>query len=76
MISSQHCLKVLTGLRELMKKNECDWAVFLVRGFEDAPFSWGGREHGYGENVYAFYIFPDDDYYGFIIVGENDDLPI
>lgn len=76
MISAAHCLKVVDGLNEILKKEECEWIVLVVRGFDDAPVSFGLREHGYGENLYMFFILPNDEYYGYVIVGENEEIPL
>lgn len=76
MISAQQCLIALGKVRHLIKENECEWAAVTVRGFDDAPISWGQREHGSGENLTMFFFKKNDDYFGYVISGENDELPI
>lgn len=49
------------------------------RGFEDAPVSWGGAEHGRavlggggGENDYHIVLLPGEQYAVFVAAGAAD----
>ncbi|KAI8363559.1 ribonuclease P 40kDa subunit-domain-containing protein [Mortierella sp. GBAus27b] len=62
LIPSESILKMFQALRSLLDgPANPDWTNFTVWGFQDAPISWRGEEHGHlmnGENMYSFFLWP------------------
>ncbi|KAF9364548.1 Ribonuclease P protein subunit p40 [Mortierella sp. NVP85] len=62
LIPSQSVVQMFQALRSLLGEPTCPpWANFTVWGFQDAPISWLGKEHGHlvnGENMYSFFLWP------------------
>ncbi|KAI7821945.1 ribonuclease P 40kDa subunit-domain-containing protein [Gamsiella multidivaricata] len=61
LIPSQSVFQIFESLRSVLPELvDPVWANFTVWGFQDAPVSWLGREHGHllsGENMYSFFIW-------------------
>jgi len=79
LLQSEHAFNVLNKVRQHVKEQSLPWAVLIGRGFENAPVAWGDNEHSKflsGDYLYAFYVQPDDVYWGFVQSGQYDNLPI
>ncbi|KAF9188139.1 hypothetical protein BGZ51_000723 [Haplosporangium sp. Z 767] len=61
LIPSPSILRIFDALRSLLTGPlDQKWANFTVWGFQDAPISWLGSEHGHlmsGENMYSFFLW-------------------
>ncbi|KAJ7338499.1 hypothetical protein JRQ81_012401 [Phrynocephalus forsythii] len=54
------------------------WVTLVVHGFADSPVSWRESEHNFlkgGENLYAFVVFRNLDYWLQMAVGAYDNCP-
>lgn len=61
--------------RNLLKTADLPWVAVTVWGFTDCPVTWKQNEHGHfvsGENLYTFVLFPNDQYWLYTAMGDQD----
>lgn len=78
MIGSARVAALLAAAQESVQSGEAPWVALQVWGFEDAPVSWGSREHGHaegGENHYTYVVGPDGRYLLFTMLDPADPCP-
>ncbi|XP_058972910.2 ribonuclease P protein subunit p40-like isoform X1 [Pocillopora verrucosa] len=75
MITSNRILSILLTVRNLLKAADLPWVAVTVWGFTDCPVTWKQNEHGHfvsGENLYTFVVFPNDQYWLYTAMGDQD----
>ncbi|KAK9830976.1 hypothetical protein WJX81_004532 [Elliptochloris bilobata] len=77
LLASDSVERMIGACRRLLAARACPWAAVSVWGFEDAPVSWGGAEHGRsalggGENDYHVLLLLGEQYALFVAAGAAD----
>ncbi|XP_033626617.1 ribonuclease P protein subunit p40-like [Asterias rubens] len=78
-ITPDTILNMLDALRIEIERGFMPWASLTVHGFQDSPVSWSTKEHGFhkfGDNLYTFFIFPNEQRYWLLMnIGGHDICP-